>query len=264
MANTESTPAAPILLTGGTGNLGGHVLPLLREAGRDVRVLTRSARASDDDGVSYVVGDLSQDGDPGTAKALEGVETVVHLAGAPKGDEVTTGHLLKAAAAAGGVRHFLYMSVIGAGEVPFGYFRSKIAAEQAVLDSGLPYTILRAAQFHDFATNMFKTLAKSPVIPLPGVMRAQTVDVRDCAERVAALALGEPAGRAPDLAGPAVHPLGDLLRDYLKATGKRRLVLPAPLPGKAGRAYRDGVNLTLEGADLGTRTWEDFLAELTH
>ncbi|MFL6054843.1 MAG: NAD-dependent epimerase/dehydratase family protein, partial [Actinoallomurus sp.] len=64
-----------------------------------------------------------------------------------------------------------------------------------------------------------------------------------------------------DLAGPAVYPMGDLLGGYLRAAGKRRLTVPVRLPGKAGRAYRAGENLSIEGADLGKRTWEDYLTE---
>ena len=70
-----------------------------------------------------------------------------------------------------------------------------------------------------------------------------------------------PAGLVPDLAGPKVYELADLIRGYLRALGKRRMLLPVRLPGKAGRAYRAGENLSVEGADVGKRTWEDFLAE---
>lgn len=258
---TSTSPStAPLLLTGGTGTLGRHVLPLLREAGRTVRVLTRSPRESADAGVSYLAGDLARDGDPGTAAALEGVGTVVHLAGANKGDDVTTGNLMRAAVAAGGVRHVVHISVIGADTVPLGFLRTKRAAEQAVEDSGLPWTILRAAQFHDLAFAMARGMAKLPVVPVPTAVRLQPVDVRDVAARIAGLALAAPAGRVPDLAGPTVYPLPDLVRSYLRAASRRRPLLPVPLPGKAGRAYREGANLSLEGADHGTGTWEDFLA----
>ncbi|NUS09968.1 MAG: SDR family oxidoreductase [Streptomyces sp.] len=255
--NASPSTTAPVLLTGGTGTLGRHVLPLLREAGRTVRVLSRQARASDDDGVSYVTGDLGEPGD--ATAAVAGTSTIVHLAGATKGDEVTTGNLVRAAVADGGVEHIVFISVIGADGVPLGFLRSKLAAEQAVAGSGLPYTVLRAAQFHDLALTMAKGMAKLPVVPVPGAIRLQPVDVRDVAARIAQLALGAPAGRVPDLAGPTVYPLADLVRSYLTATGRRRPLLPVPLPGKAGRAYRTGANLTLDG-DHGARTWEDFLA----
>jgi uncharacterized protein YbjT (DUF2867 family) len=96
---------------------------------------------------------------------------------------------------------------------------------------------------------------------VPGGLRFQPVDARDVATRLVDLTLDQPAGLVPDLAGPTVYPMGDLVRGYLRARGKRRLTMPVRMPGKAGRAYRAADNLTLAGADLGTRTWEDFLAE---
>lgn len=99
------------------------------------------------------------------------------------------------------------------------------------------------------------------MVPIPGGLRFQPVDSRDVAGRIAELALGEPAGRVPDLAGPKVYGLAELVRGYLQARGKRRLMMPIRMPGKAGRAYRAGENLSLVGADQGKRSWEDFLAE---
>ncbi|MBP0449897.1 NAD(P)H-binding protein [Kitasatospora sp. RG8] len=248
---------APILVTGGTGTLGGHVLPLLRAAGRDVRVLTRTARPAGD-GVAYVTGDLLKD--EGIDEALDGVTTVLHLAGGAKGDDVATRNLVRAARRVG-VEHLVYISVIGADRLPIGYFRAKLGAEQAVADSGVPYTTLRAAQFHDLALKVAAGMARLPVVPAPGGIRWQPVDAREVAARLVELALDAPAGHVPDLAGPKVYPMGELVRGYLKARGKSRPMLPVRVPGKVGRAYRAGDNLTLAGAETGQRTWEAFLAE---
>jgi uncharacterized protein YbjT (DUF2867 family) len=108
---------------------------------------------------------------------------------------------------------------------------------------------------------MARKMAKLPVVPIPGGLRFQPVDARDVAARLGDLALGAPAGLVGDLAGPAVYPMADLMRGYLRVAGKRRPLLPVRMPGKAGRAYRAGDNLTLTGASTGTRTWEAFLAE---
>ena len=104
-------------------------------------------------------------------------------------------------------------------------------------------------------------MAKLPVIPIPRGVRFQPVDPRDVATRLVELTLDEPAGLVPDLAGPRVYPMAELVRGYLRARGRRRLVMPVPMPGQAGHAYRAGQNLSLIGTALGTRTWEDFLAE---
>lgn len=245
-----------ILVTGGTGTLGGHVVPLLLAAGHDVRILSRTARPARN-GLEYVTGDLLKD--EGTEEAVRGAEIVLHLAGGAKGDDVATGHLARAAARAG-VRHLVYISVIGADTMPIGYFKAKRGAEEAVAGSGVPFTTMRAAQFNDLVLKTVRGMAKMPVVPAPKELRFQPVDSRDVAERLVELALGEPAGLVPDLTGPQLYGIAELMRGYLKATGKRRPLMPFRIPGKIGRAYRNADNLTLEGADTGKRTWEDFLA----
>ncbi|HEX7745455.1 MAG TPA: NAD(P)H-binding protein [Micromonosporaceae bacterium] len=246
-----------ILVTGGTGTLGRLVVPLLRDAGCEVRVLSRHRHESAY-GTEYVTGDLLTG--EGIEPAVAGAETVLHLAGGRKGDDEATRNLVRAASRAG-VRHLVYISVVGADRVPVAWLRSKLGAERAVAESGIPWTTLRAAQFHDLVLKVVQMMAKLPVIPIPRGLRFQPVDARDVAARLVDLTLGDPAGRVPDLAGPEVYGMAELIRGYLQARGKRRLLVPVPMAGKAGRAYRAGENLSLEGADLGKRTWEDFLAE---
>ncbi len=247
---------SPVLVTGGTGTLGRLLVPRLRESGRTVRVLSRHHNVAAV-GVEYVTGDLSKN--EGIDAAVEGAEVIVHCAGGPKGDDETTRTLVRAASRAG-AKHLVYISVIAADRVPLGYFRSKLGAEQAIADSGLSWTTLRAAQFHELVLTVAQKLAKLPVIPAPSAIRLQPVAADDVAARLVELTLGEPAGLVPDLAGPKVYPLADLIRDYLRARGKHRLLVPVRLPGKVGRAYRAGENLSLDPA-AGHRTWEDFLAE---
>lgn len=246
-----------ILVTGGTGTLGRQVLPLLRRTGHEVRVLSRHDHAAGD-GVEYVAVDLLTG--TGLDEALRGVETVLHLAGGPKGDDVSTRNLVEAAKRAGTVEHFVLISVIGADAIPVGYFVRKAESEQIVADSGLPYTILRAAQFHDLTLKTVQGMAKAPVLLAPGGVRWEPVDSRDVAARLAQLTLGAPAGRVADLAGPRVYTLEELQRGYLAKLGKHRMRLPIRVPGKAGKAYRAGVNLSHD-AQEGTGTWEEFLAE---
>lgn len=247
---------SPILVTGGTGALGRHVVPRLREAGCDVRVLSRESHEVKD-GIEYATGDLLKG--QGIEPAVDGVETILHLAGGPKGDDEAARNLVKAASRAG-VRHLIYISVIGADRVPLGYFRQKLAAEQAVSESGIPWTTLRAAQFQDLLLKVTRSMSKLPVIPVPGGVRFQPVDAGEVAARLLELTLGGPVGPVPELAGPKVYDMADLIRGCLKARGKRRLLMPVRFPGKAGRAYRAGENLSLD-AVVGKRTWEDFLAD---
>jgi uncharacterized protein YbjT (DUF2867 family) len=259
---------APILLTGGTGTLGRRMLPLLREAGLEVRVLSRHA-GEPADGVEYVAGDLATGA--GVAAAVAGVDTIVHCAGSSKGDEVKARTLVRAAtrAGTGQVGHLVYISVIGADRVPvtspidramFGYFAGKLAGERIITGSGIPWTTLRASQFHDLTFSAVRQLGRLPVVPVPSGMRFQPVDTGEVAARMVELTLGEPAGLVPDLAGPRAYGMDELVRTYLKATHRRRPLLPVRLPGRAARAVRAGATLPLDG-DTGRRTWEDFLAE---
>jgi uncharacterized protein YbjT (DUF2867 family) len=254
-----------ILVTGGTGTLGRLVVPRLRDAGCKVRVLSRRSREAEE-GIKFVIGDLATG--EGIEAAVEGSETIVHLAGSAKGDEDKARHLVRAASRAG-TRHLVYISVVGADRIPvvsgidramFGYFASKLAAERAVADSGLPWTTLRATQFHDLILMTVQQMVKLPVILAPSGFRFQPVDAGEVAARLVELSLGTPAGQVPDIAGPRVYEMAELLRGYLRASHRHRLIIPVWMPGKAARAYRAGANLNPDRA-VGRRTWEDFLAD---
>lgn len=256
---------SPILVTGGTGVLGSHIVRRLRSAGYGVRVLSRHARERAD-GLEFVAADLSTDA--GVAAAVAGSEVIVHCAGSNKGDEGKTLHLVRAASEAG-ARHIVYISVVGAERVPvtsgidramFGYFASKRAAEKVIEQSGVPWTTLRATQFHDLILLVAQQMAKLPIIPVPIGMRFQPVDSDEVAARMFELALGAPAGLVPDIAGPRVYTMAELLRSYLRTRRMRRLFVPIPLPGGSARAVRAGANLSVGGTP-GRRTWEEFLAE---
>jgi uncharacterized protein YbjT (DUF2867 family) len=255
----------PILVTGGTGTLGRQVVPRLRNAGRDVRLLSRHGGAAED-GIRYLTGDLATG--QGIEPAVDGVETIVHLAGTNRGDEVKARNLVRAASQAG-VRHLVFISVVGADRIPvtsridramFGYFASKRAAEQVIAGSGMGWTTLRATQFHDLALLTVRQLARLPMVPVPAGWRFQPIDAGEVAARLVELALGAPAGLVADVGGPRIYELAELVRSYLRATHRHRLILPVRTPGGAARAVRAGANLAPERA-VGRRTWEEFLAE---
>jgi hypothetical protein len=133
----------------------------------------------------------------------------------------------------------------------WGYPKTKLQAEQIVAGSGLPWTILRVTQFYDYCLANARRLSRFPVVPVPAGFTVQPVDPRDVAARLVELALGEPAGRAPDMAGPQVSNWTDLLQGYLKATHRRRWVLPVRIPGT--RAVRNGALLPPPGTPSAPR-----------
>lgn len=143
----------------------------------------------------------------------------------------------------------------------FGYFGAKHAAERIIAESGVPWTILRATQFHDLTFKTVEQMAKLPLIPVPSGFRFQPIDSGEVADRIVELALGAPAGLVPDLGGPPAYEMGELVRRYLRASGRRqRPILSLRVPGRAAAAFRGGANLAPDRA-VGRRTWEDFLAE---
>jgi uncharacterized protein YbjT (DUF2867 family) len=258
--------SSAILVTGGTGTLGRHVVRRLREGGHEVRVLTRRTRSAQD-GVHFFTGDLLEN--VGIDPAVDGVAAIVHCAGSYKGDAPATRNLVRAASSRAGAPHLVYISVVGADRIPtagridrmlFGYFGSKLETERVVMGSGLPWTMLRATQFYDLVLSVALALARLPVVPAPAGWRFQPVDADEVAARLVELTLRPPAGLVPDIAGPRIYPAAELLRAYLRASHRRRPIVPIWLPGEGARALRAGANLAPDRA-IGHRTWEEFLAD---
>lgn len=240
-----------ILVTGGTGTVGRVVVQRLLDSGADVRILSRGRRPGGPTGqAAYVVGDVKTGA--GLPEAVADVDVVVTCV-----DPVH--HVLDTALRAGRP-HLVYTSIVGIDQIPLAYYRRKLSDEQLISGSGLPWTVLRATQFHDLVAVMLRGLAAPPVMAVPAGFRFQPVDVREVGAQLADLALGEPAGRAPDIAGPEVLPIVELARRYLSAVGKRRPVVPISAPGRIARGYRAGANLAPERA-VGTITFDRYLEE---
>lgn len=238
--------------------LGRQLVPLLTERGAQVRILSRRPRQVGD--IESAQGNMITG--EGLADAVHDIDVIVHCASDSRhwqGDVEGTGRLLDAAKRAGRP-HVVYISIVGVDRIPFGYYQAKLAAETLIRDCGLPWTLLRATQFHDLVLQIVATLAKPPVLVAPQGMAAQPVDTSEVAQRLASLALDDPAGRVPDFGGPRVWGVEEAARAYLAAAGLRRPMVSVPLPGKAARAFRAGWNLIHDG-QTGTRTFEEFLAQ---
>lgn len=185
----------------------------------------------------------------GLPRAVEGVDTIVHLASSPsrRTQEVDvrgTGRLIDAARAAG-VQHLLYASIVGIHRVPLAYYRAKLEAEQVVASGGLPHTIVRITQFHVFLREIAESLLRWPVIVAPAGVLFQPIDETIAAQQIVRLLDTGPAGRATDLGGPEVVDLPEVLR---RVRGdRRRIVLTRGIPSIGPlRALREGA-LCLEG-----------------
>ena len=230
-----------ILVTGGTGTLGRDLLPLLPGA----ITLSRSP------GDGRRVADLSTGA--GLAEAMDGIGSVIHLADGRDQERVAQ----KIVAAASGVRHIVFISIAGIDSIPFGYYRAKLAAERVIEGSGIPFTTLRATQFHQFAAGMFEAQRLLPVLFTPR-LRVQPIDTRTVAAVLAQAALGTPAGRLPDLGGPEILTGLEIVTALKAARGWRRRVVPFSLAGTTWRAFSAGHNL-VPGNRSGGRTFAEFL-----
>ena len=246
-----------VLVTGGTGVLGRQVVERLGRAGVGIRVLSRSGRPGTYEG-NLLTG-------AGLERALRGVDAVIHCASNPfrrmRETEVGgTGRLVRAAARAG-VSHVVYISIVGVDRAPsYPYYRAKLDTEGVVANSPVPHTILRATQFYDLVLPVVRLLERSPVLIVPGGLPGQPMDAGEVADRLVELSLAGPSGRVPDIGGPEVRTLTDVVRAYLDATDRRRRIFELPLPGKTARAIRAGALTCPENA-YGRMRWEDFLRE---
>ena len=131
------------------------------------------------------------------------------------------------------------MSIVGCDRLPIGYYRVKTEQEDVVVQGPVPWTIVRATQFHELIAGFFGAAARYGVVPAPrGVL--QPIAAADAAHAVADAALGEPRRGRVEVAGPEVVPIGDLAATWRRTAGRRALLVPLPVPGRVGRALRDG------------------------
>ncbi|WP_438489006.1 SDR family oxidoreductase [Streptomyces sp. S186] len=248
-----------ILVTGGTGVLGRAVVGRLLSGGHGVRSLSRHPHTGRTRPRPHAYAVDLRDG-TGLAEAVAGVDAVVHCASTPAGgDTEAAGRLIEAVRRAG-VRHLVYISIVGVDRIPLRYYRAKLAVERLVAGSGVGWTVLRATQFHELLLRLVRAGARSPVVPVPAGVRCQPVDAGEVADRLVELALGEPAGRVADMGGPEVLTADEVVRMTPAADGRRRLPLPVWLPGASAAALRRGENLAPEHA-VSRRTYAEFLAE---
>lgn len=245
------------LVTGGNGSLGRHLVVALRAAGWQTRVMSRRG------------GDVQADlrSGAGLKEAVAGVTVILHAATSPlrharETDVEGTRRLLSEARRAG-VEHVVYPSIVGIDRVPgYPYYRIKQAAEAVVRESGLPWTILRATQFHDLLSDrMLPVIGALGVVILGRGWRIQPVDPRDVADALVRAAPA-PGGRLPDFGGPEITTWDRIARDWAAATRSRRPVVTLPIPGGFSRAVAAG-GLLAPDHRSGTITWQQWLAERT-
>ncbi|TMB53337.1 MAG: NAD-dependent epimerase/dehydratase family protein [Deltaproteobacteria bacterium] len=254
-----------ILVTGGTGTFGRPAVARLVEQGHEVRVLSRRPSPKLPAGVQAVRGDLSSD--EALRDAVWHANAVLHAAsntglGLGRGDVDGTQRLLQIAARGASVTHFLYVSIVGIDRIPLIYYRRKLACEQLVAASGIGHTILRATQFHELLSGALLAVERWPIAPLPLSWRFQPVAAAEVAARAVELLVSGPQGRAPDLGGPEVLTVDEMVRVWRSHRGHPRRVIGVSLPGRVARGFQSGFNTCPANAS-DARRWVEHVAGLS-
>jgi uncharacterized protein YbjT (DUF2867 family) len=211
-----------IVVVGGSGLIGKRVVANLRERGHD------AVAASPSTGVNAVTGE-------GLAAALAGAQVVVDVANAPAWEDgaalaffETSSRNLLAAEFAADVGHHVALSVVGTDRLlASGYFRAKIAQEELIKSSAIPYTIVRATQFFEFVGGIAQAATDGETVRVPPAMM-QPIAADDVGAGVADAAVAEPLNGTFDLAGPEAIRQDELVRQFLDATGDARNVVTDP------------------------------------
>ena len=242
-----------IAVAGGSGVVGRPVVERLVEVGHQPVVLTRS------EGVDLVTGR----GLPGQLDGVDAVIDVANVSTLKTGEAIdffsaVTRHLLEEESRAG-VAHHVALSIVGIDGAKSGYYAGKVAQEELVKASTVPWTLLRATQFHEFAEQVVERTAMGPLVLVPRMLSAP-VAAREVAERLVELATATPLRDTVEIGGPEKLQMVDLTRQLLRAQGSRKRVLPVRVPGAAGRAMREGGLLPNEPAYVGQQAFEDWLS----
>jgi uncharacterized protein YbjT (DUF2867 family) len=248
-----------VLVTGGTGALGRHVVTLLRNSGHRARILSRNPKGH----VDAVQGDLSTGA--GLVKAVAGMDAIIHaatqLTKLQATDVVGTRRLL-AMGREEGIKHVVYISIVGMEDVAYPYYKAKLAAEAVVKENIVPWSILRATQFHTLMETFLGAFSKPPLIAaVPFNWQFQPVDPSEVAAKLVEVVTRDPAGMLPDFGGPEVRDFKGIATSWLKArkSTKRLVNLPMPMI-RFSRQFAEGRLLCPDHKD-GKITFEQYLAD---
>jgi len=250
-----------VLVTGGTGTLGRHVVMLLRQSGHRARILSREPRGH----VDAVQGDLKTGA--GLVKAVAGMESIVHAAtGARESlasratDIKGTRRLLKAARDAG-IKHIVYVSIVGVDKSNYPYHRTKRQVEAIVREDLVPWSIVRATQFHVLMEIVLAGFTRLPgVAAIPFAWQFQPVDATEVAQHIVKVVLQQPAGALPDFGGPEVRDFKSIAESWLQARKRNRRLVNLKLPFRFSRQFAEGM-LTCPDHKDGKITFDRYLQE---
>lgn len=248
-----------VLVTGGTGALGREVVIALRGAGHRARVMSRRAGT----GADWAQADLATG--KGLDAAVADMDVVVHAGSAAaqpwrlRATDVAGTRRLLGSAQRAHVKHVVYVSIVGMEGVSYPYYRAKLDAERIVAEGAVPWSILRATQFHTLMEIFIGAFSRLPrLTAIPFAWQFQPVDTRDVAARLVEVATSPPAARLPDFGGPEVRTFKSLAESWLKARRLRKRLVNLALPLRFSRQFAEGRLLCPDHHD-GRTTFEQYL-----
>jgi uncharacterized protein YbjT (DUF2867 family) len=242
-----------LVIIGGTGLIGSKLVTRLREHGHE------PVPASPDTGVNTLTGE-------GLAEVLQGASVVVDVSNSPSFEDAavmeffttSTRNLLKAAGATG-VAHYVALSVVGTERLSeSGYFRAKIAQEQLIRESSIPYSIVHATQFFEFVKSIAAAATDGNIVRLAPVL-IQPMAADDVAKAVGRIALGAPVNGIVEIAGPEQVRLDELIREGLKARQDPREVVADPQSRYFGAMLSERTLVPADNARLGEIRFQEWL-----
>jgi uncharacterized protein YbjT (DUF2867 family) len=251
------TQSPQILITGGTGLLGRAVCEILD--GRNISYLIASHQETVPPNGVYM--DLSTG--KGMEEAVSNKTVILHLASdkkQPNNDVQGTARLLHTIKSQGLTPHFIYISIVGVEELPLPYFKQKAQVEQLVMQSGLPYSIVKATQFHEYIDGLLTSFFKFGIGLLPKNVLVQPVSVPIAARALSDLCSTKPTFLSQVLAGPEVLKLQDMATQWLRVQKKNKKYISFSLWGKAGKKLKAGVLTSPKNKQSGL-TWSSWLKE---
>lgn len=238
-----------VAVVGGTGALGGRIVAALRDRDIATRVLSRHSP-------EYSV-DLRSGA--GLAGALNGCDTVIDASNGSSSTLVEGARRLLLAEHEAGVGHHVVISIVGCDETPMSYYTLKYRQEQIVEAGDVPWSIVRATQFHTLFATMFRAAARVGILP---IVRAQVqpVDVGEVATFAATVAVGGPQRARAQIVGPDVVDARELAAIWRRVRRSRAIPTPIHVPGRIGRALRAGTLTTANPDARGGIRFAEWLA----
>jgi len=244
-----------VVVIGGTGLIGSKVVTRLGQGGHEV------VAAAPNTGVNTLSGE-------GLDAALEDASAVVDVANSPSFEDAavmeffqTSTRNVVAAALKAGVGHYVALSVVGTERLPpSGYFRAKVAQEQLITGSAIPYTLVHATQFFEFLDAIAQSSTDGDAVHIAPVL-FQPMAADDVADVVAEVSVGEPLNGQIEIAGPDRYRFDDLIRDFLRDKGDSRAVVADPHAPYFGAELSEDSLVPRGNPRLGRRHLSDWLRE---